>query len=66
MQKISLIAQSVSELFHREKVHDDNDNDANPPWIIVRDGIYSVADKKKTFRDIVDTERNKDNKFLLG
>ena len=51
MQKISLIAQSVLELSHREKVHDDNDNDAdthpgNPGWIIVRDGMYSVADKK--------------------
>ena len=52
MQKISLIAQSVLELSHREKVHDDNNNndndddaDTNPPWIIVRDGIYSVADK---------------------
>ena len=49
MQKISLIAQSVLKLSHREKVHDDNDNDdadTNPTWIIVRDGIYSVADKK--------------------
>ena len=58
MQKISLIAQSVLELSHREKVHDndnnnnndddDNDADTHPGWIIVRDGMYSVADKKKT------------------
>ena len=49
MQKISLIAQSVLELSHREKVHDDDDddNDTHPGWIIVRDGMYSVADKKK-------------------
>ena len=58
MQKISLIAQSVLELSHREKVHNDNDdnddndndddddNDSHPGWIIVRDGMYSVADKK--------------------
>ena len=60
MQKISLIAQSVLELSHREKVHDndndDNDNDdadthsGNPGWIIVRDGMYSVADKKNYVR----------------
>ena len=24
----------------------DNDNDTHPAWIIVRDGKYSVADKK--------------------
>ena len=49
MQKINLIAQSVLELSHREKVHDndktDNDDDTHPGWIIVRDGKYSVADK---------------------
>ena len=54
MQKINLIAQSVLELSHRENA-DDNDNDDNdndddddthPGWIIVRDGKYSVADKK--------------------
>ena len=52
MQKINLIAQSVLELSHRENGHDYNDyndyndnDDTNPAWIIVRDGIYSVADK---------------------
>ena len=46
MQKINLIAQGVLELSHREKSdEDDNDNDTHPGWIIVRDGIYSVADK---------------------
>ena len=50
MQKINLIAQS--ELSHREKSddeddedEDDEDNDTHQGWIIVRDGMYSVADK---------------------
>ena len=53
MQKINLIAQSVLELSHRENADDDNndndddnDDDTHPGWIIVRDGKYSVADKK--------------------
>ena len=53
MQKINLIAQSVLELSHREKSDDededdedeDEDDDTHPDWIIVRDGMYSVADK---------------------
>ena len=45
MQKINLIAQSVLELSHREK-SDDDDDDTHPGWIIVRDEMYSVADKK--------------------
>ena len=55
MQKINLIAQSVLKLSHRENADDnDNDNDddnddddTHPGWIIVRVGMYSVADKKK-------------------
>ncbi len=48
MQKINLIAQSVLKLSHCEKVHDDDDDDddTHPGWIIVRVGMYSVADKK--------------------
>ena len=53
MQKINLIAQSVLELSHRENSDDededddeDNDNDTHQGWIIIRDGKYSVADKK--------------------
>ena len=50
MQKINLIAQSVLELSNRENAdNDNNDNnvdDTHPGWIIVRDGKYSVADKK--------------------
>ena len=46
MQKINLIAQSVLELSHREKSDDeDEDDDTHPDGIIVRDGMYSVADK---------------------
>ena len=48
MQKINLIAQGVLELSHRENADDDdndNDDDTNQGWIIVRDGMYSVADK---------------------
>ena len=53
MQK-NLIAQSVLELSHHENLHDDDNNDSdedddadtNPRWIIVRDGMYSVAEKK--------------------
>ena len=54
MQKINLIAQSVLELSHREKSDDDDDDDddedddeddTHQGWIIVRDGMYSVADK---------------------
>ena len=26
--------------------NDDDDNDSHPDWIIVRDGMYSVADKE--------------------
>ena len=49
MQKINLIAQGVLKLSHRENLHNDEDNDDNDThqgWIIVRDGMYSVADKK--------------------
>ena len=52
MQKV-LMAQSVLELSHRENSDDDdedddedNNNDTHQGWIIVRDGMYSVADKK--------------------
>ena len=50
MQKINLIAQGVLKLSHRENLHDDDEDDddeddTHPGWIIVRDGIYSVADK---------------------
>ena len=49
MQKINLIAQGVLELSHRENADNDNDNDndTHPGWIIVRDGMYSVADKNE-------------------
>ena len=55
MQKINLIAQSVLKLSHRENADDnDNDNDddnddddTHPGWIIVRVGMYSVADKNQ-------------------
>ena len=55
MQKINLIAQGVLELSHRENAdnddnnddNDDNDDDTHQGWIIVRDGMYSVADKKR-------------------
>ena len=53
MQKINLIAQGVLELSHRENADDNNDDDndnddddTHQGWIIVRDGMYSVADKK--------------------
>ena len=51
MRKIILIAQGVLELSHRENAdndddNDDNDDDSHQGWIIVRDGMYSVADKK--------------------
>ena len=50
MQKIYLIAQSVLKLSHCENAdNDDNDNDdddTHPGWIIVRVGMYSIADKK--------------------
>ena len=53
MQKINLIAQSVLELSHCEKSDDDdndedddNKDDTHQGWIIVRRGMYSVADKK--------------------
>ena len=49
MQKINLIAQGVLELSHRENADDDyddyDDDDTHQGWIIVRDGMYSVADK---------------------
>ena len=57
MQKINLIAQSVLELSHREKSDDDEDDDEDEDededdthqgWIIVRDGMYSVADNNST------------------
>ena len=58
MQKINLIAQSVLELSHRENADDndndddnDDDDDTHPGWIIVRDGKYSVADKKNNYSD---------------
>ena len=52
MQKINLIAQSVLELSHRENAdNNDDDNDDNDDthqgWIVVRDGMYSVADKNQ-------------------
>ena len=50
MQKINLIAQSVLKLSHRENADNDNDNDdddTHPGWIIVRVGMYSVADKNR-------------------
>ena len=54
MQKINLMAQSILKLSHREILHDDyddyddydNDDNTHQGWIIVRDGKYSVADKK--------------------
>ena len=53
MQKINLIAQSgLSSNPIVKKVHDDDDDDndnddddTHPGWIIVRVGMYSVADK---------------------
>ena len=55
MQKINLIAQGVLELSHRENADNDYDDDdydydddTHQGWIIVRDGMYSVADKKRT------------------
>ena len=50
MQKINLIAQGVLELSHRENADNDDDydyddDDTHQGWIIVRNGIYSVADK---------------------
>ena len=49
MQKINLIAQGVLELSHRENADNDDydydDDDTHQGWIIVRDGMYSVADK---------------------
>ena len=52
MQKINLIAQSVLKLSHRENAddnddNDDDDDDTHPGWIIVRVGMYSVADKNE-------------------
>ena len=49
MQKINLIAQGVLKLSHRENLHDneDDEDDTHPGRIIVRDGMYSVADKKE-------------------
>ena len=52
MQNFNLIAQSVLKLSHYEKVHNDDDNnndndDTHPGWIVVRDGMYSVADNNK-------------------
>ena len=52
MQKINLIAQGVLELSHRENADNDDydydyDDDTHQGWIIVRDGMYSVADKKR-------------------
>ena len=54
MQKINLIAQSVLELSHCEKSDDDEDedDDTHQGWIIVRDGMYSVADKKIQFKTV--------------
>ena len=58
MQKIILIAQGVLELSHRENADDDDDDndddDSHQGWIIVvRDGMYSVADKKKLNRALI-------------
>ena len=63
MQKINSIAQSVLELSHRENADNDNsdnddDDDTHPGWIIVRDGKYSVADKKKVVIPSVKTATN--------
>ena len=53
MQKINSIAQSILELSHRENADDndddndnDDDDDTHPGWIIVRVGMYSVADNR--------------------
>ena len=53
MQKINLIAQGVLELSHREKSGRQQRQRQrrrrrrhHQGWIIVRDGMYSVADKK--------------------
>ena len=54
MQKINLIAQSVLELSHCENSHNEDedddgedDNNTHQGWVIVRGGMYSVADKKR-------------------
>ena len=55
MQKINLIAQSVLELSHCENADDDDndndndDDDTHPGWIMVRVGMYSVADKNHVY-----------------
>ena len=63
MQKINLIAQGVLELSHRENADDDdnndNDDDTNQGWIIVRDGMYSVVDKKTRKIKLIKTNKNK-------
>ena len=50
MQNFNLIAQSVQVIPSQKSINDDNDDDddddTHPGWIIVRDGKYSVADKK--------------------
>ena len=52
MQKINLIAQKRSSYpivkkSDDDEDEDDDDNDTHQGWIIVRDGMYSVADKNK-------------------
>ena len=54
MQNFNSIAQSVLKLSHCKKVfnndNDDDDDDTHQGWIIVRDGRYSVADKKNSWK----------------
>ena len=49
MQKINLIAQSHREKFDEDD--EDDDDDTHQGWIIVRDGMYPVADKKRAMQD---------------
>ena len=51
MQKINLIAQSVLQLSHRENSDDDDDDDNDThQGCLVRDGTYSVANKKEELK----------------
>ena len=67
MQKINSIAQSVLELSHRENADNDNDNDDDdtlPGWIIVRVGMYSVADKNQCISRLQHISRWQDKSKL--
>ena len=45
--KFQLDSSKRSQVIPLQKsINNDNDNDTHPGWIIVRDGKYSVADKK--------------------